>query len=274
MLREKEIRKEREGLEKIAQKVTMELEKLHNSVQDGIMLRTARHGEGYQYFLRKHGSETNGKYIKKKEMKVAQSLAQIEYDDKLIKNLNKSIRALRTLESVWEDDLFGRTAGQLAPGKRSLVKPPLLSDEDFIRNWLNQKFDGLEFDEKAPEYYTRRGLRVRSKSEILIAEVLDEMSIPFLYEKSLRLDASIVHPDFTLLNIKERKEVYWEHFGMMDDMEYRNNTFLKIRKYEANGFCRYDSFIWTEETGRYPLDMKSLRKMVRKMKEKLGYDAG
>ena len=45
------------------------------------MLRTARHGEGYQYFLRKHGSETNGKYIKKKEMKVAQSLAQIEVGD-------------------------------------------------------------------------------------------------------------------------------------------------------------------------------------------------
>jgi len=271
MFREKEIRKEREELEKIARKVSTELVKLSNSVPEGIMLRTARHGKDFQYFLRTHGSETNGKYINKKEMKVAMALAQIEYDEKLIQKLNKSIRALRSLESIWEDDLIGRTVGQLAPGKRSLIKPPFPSDEDFLRNWREQEFEGLEFAEKAPEYYTRRGLRVRSKSEILIADILDEMSVPFLYEKPLPLQTSIVHPDFTLLNIKERKEVYWEHFGMMDDMDYRNNAFLKIRKYESNGFYRHDAFIWTEETGRCPLDTKVLRKMIGEMKHNFGY---
>ena len=274
MFREREIRKEREELEKIFKKATMELEKLKNTVPAGIMLRTARHGDNYQYFLRKHGAETNGKYINKKEMKVATSLAQIEYDEKLIWKLNKSIRALRSLEAVWEDDMFDQTVGQMAPGKRPLVKPPLPSDEDFIRDWRDQKFEPLEFDENSQEYYTRRGLRVRSKSEILIADTLEDMSIPFLYEKPLHLDSGIVHPDFTLLNIKERKEVYWEHFGIMDDMEYRNSAFRKIRQYELNGFYRYDSFIWTEETGRYPLNTKSLRKMVQKMKEKLGYGEG
>ena len=54
------------------------------------------------------------------------------------------------------------------------------------------------------------GWRVRSKSEILIAEILDDMSIPFLYEKPLRLDASIAHPIFALLNIRERR-VFFDH---------------------------------------------------------------
>lgn len=124
---------------------------------------------------------------------------------------------------------------------------------------------------KTYQYYMRNGLRVRSKSEILIADILDEMSIPFLYEKPLLLSSGLYHPDFTLLNIKERKEVYWEHFGMMDDMDYRNSAFKKIRRYEASGLFHPDSFLWTFETGRYPLETKPLRRMVNELKINLGY---
>ena len=71
---------------------------------------------------------------------------------------------------------------------------------------------------------------------MIIADILDEFSVPFLYEKPLQLRGGIVHPDFTLLNIRERREIYWEHFGIMDDTDYRNNAFQKLRNYEASGF--------------------------------------
>ena len=127
------------------------------------------------------------------------------------------------------------------------------------------------FKEGIPEYYTRKGLRVRSKSEVIIADILDELYVPFLYEKPLKLKTGIVHPDFTLLNIKERREVYWEHFGMMDDIEYRNNAMMKIRNYEASGLYQYDSVIWTFETGSYPLNTKDIRRLIIELKKRLGY---
>lgn len=104
---------------------------------------------------------------------------------------------------------------------------------------------------------------------MIIADILDEMSVPFLYEKPLQIGSATVHPDFTLLNIRERREMYWEHFGMMDDMEYRNNAFQKMRKYEST--FRRSSLIWTFETERFPLNTKAVRNMITDMKADLGY---
>ena len=58
---------------------------------------------------------------------------------------------------------------------------------------------------------------------------------------------------------------------MMDDMDYRNNAILKIRKYESNGLYQYDSVIWSFETGSNPLNTRETRKMIKRLKKKLGY---
>lgn len=34
-----------------------------------------------------------------------------------------------------------------------------------------------------------------------------------------------IHPDFTVRHPITGKRIYWEHFGMMDDQEYRNDGF-------------------------------------------------
>ena len=118
---------------------------------------------------------------------------------------------------------------------------------------------------------TRKGLRVRSKSEVIIADILEEFSIPFLYEKPLQFRRRTVHPDFTLLDIRKRKELYWEHFGMMDDREYRDEALLKIKEYESNGFYQYDSVIWTFESGKCPMNTRDIRNMTRVLCRLLGY---
>lgn len=266
----KEIALEIETLEKQLHTISMELEKLKKQLPENGRLHALRHGKTYQYYIRTPKDREPGKYIKKRDRATAANLAQLEYDERLIEHLHKRIRDLNMLNTL-SSDPFEAAFDQMAPGKKELIDPHYLSDEAYLRKWRDQTYAKMDFDEKAPEYYTRQGIRVRSKSEILIADILDEMSVPFLYEKPLLLSSGIYHPDFTLLNIKERKEVYWEHFGMMDDMDYRNNAFKKIRKYEASGLFCPDSFIWTMETGRFPLDTKNLRRMVKEMKSSMGY---
>ena len=272
MIREKDIDHEITFLEKNLSSVSSELKELRRLISKENRLRAVKHGKGYQYFIRKRGTTGNGEYIKQENIKSAELLAQIEYDEKIIKNLKEALEELMEFKSAGVGNIFESALNCMAPGKQMLVKERYVSDQCYIQIWKNREYKGLDFSEGFPEFYTRGGLRVRSKSEVIIADILEENAIPFLYEKPLILDAGIFHPDFTLLNIKERKEIYWEHFGMMDDMDYRNNAFSKIRKYESNGLYQHDSLIWTFETGKYPLNIKDIRKMVKRIKTDIGYN--
>ena len=251
--------------------VKLELERLRQLVPEGAKLRVIRKNNHYQYFMKNQGFGPNGKYIKKENMELAVMLAQLEYDEKLITALKEVILLLEKCKGAQFHNPFEYALNQMVQGKRELIKMPYVSDEQFVRDWLNQNYVGIPFKEGTSEFYTRKGLRVRSKSEVIIADILDEMFIPFLYEKPLQLKGELFHPDFTLLNIKKRKEIFWEHFGMMDDKEYRDIAFEKIREYEANGFYQFDTVIWTFETGKKPINTRDIRNMIVKLKDSLGY---
>ena len=75
------------------------------------------------------------------------------------------------------------------------------------------------------------GLMVRSKSEVIIANMLSEREIPFKYEVPLTApDGTFYLPDFTILWNGERW--FWEHWGLMEKEEYRNHRETKIRWYK------------------------------------------
>ena len=72
-----------------------------------------------------------------------------------------------------------------------------------------------------------------------------------------------VYPDFTILRMPEREEVYLEHFGMMDDMDYVNNTMLKLNTYERNGVYLGINLFITYETSIRPMNTKVLDEVLR-----------
>jgi hypothetical protein len=74
---------------------------------------------------------------------------------------------------------------------------------------------------------------VRSKSELVIANLLFERDIDFRYEKPLFApDGTFVLPDFT---IRWRGEDwYWEHVGMLGDADYRTRWEWKRTWYERH----------------------------------------
>lgn len=272
MIRKDEIERTSIFLEDCLKKVIRELDYLKKKVPEGATLRAAKHDNTFQYFIKTSESGKNGKYLCRNNRRQAEILAQIEYDKKLVIILRKQLSCMKKYGEVFCGDPFALAINKMAYGKRDLVKMPYESNDNYVISWLNQEYKGMSFGEGFPEYYTRRGLRVRSKSEVIIADMLDELAVPFLYEKPLNMGGLTVHPDFTLLNLNERKEVYWEHFGMMDDIEYRNNAFSKIQRYELYGHYQYSSVIWTFETSVIPLNTRSIRKMIIDLRKSLGYE--
>jgi hypothetical protein len=271
MIRKSDIENDIELYKKYYDKVRNERNKLSKISPKGVRLRAARHGDAFQYYLRQNDDKT-GIYIRKEKLGKVKCLAQIEYCEKLEQLLTKNLVGLEKLKDLIENDPFTCVEKKMSPGKYALVNPVYYNDSQFITKWIEQEYIKMEFREDAPEFYTRQGLRVRSKSEVIIADMLDEMDIPFLYEKPLKLGTWTIHPDFTLMDIKNRREIYWEHFGMMDDMDYRNDAFLKMRRYEECGFYQCDSLIWTFETGKHPLNTKALRRMIMQLAKTLGYE--
>ena len=113
------------------------------------------------------------------------------------------------------------------------------------------------------EFFSNDGIRVRSKSELIIANMLEQNGIPYRYEYPLMLkDMGTVRPDFTCLNIRTRKEYIWEHFGMMDNIAYANKNIVKIESYEQSGYYLGKNMIMTFETSQHAISSNIIKAMI------------
>ena len=94
----------------------------------------------------------------------------------------------------------------------------------------------FEWYEEGKIHRTLAEYMVRSKSEVIIANMLFERDIPFSYEVPLRApDGTVVLPDFT---INLRGETwYWEHEGMLHDQKYRGRQEIKHAWYQKHGYA-------------------------------------
>lgn len=80
-------------------------------------------------------------------------------------------------------------------------------------------------------HHALSGHMVRSKSELIIANLLHERGLPFSYETPLfATDGTFYLPDFTVQAGGETW--YWEHWGRMDLERYRNHAETKRQWYE------------------------------------------
>jgi len=96
-------------------------------------------------------------------------------------------------------------------------------------------------------YLTQSGIRVRSKSERIIADALFQCDIPYKYEALLEVGGKKVHPDFTVSRPFNGKTVLWEHFGLLGNEEYLQKAAGKLAFYAKHGFFPFDNLICTYE---------------------------
>lgn len=92
---------------------------------------------------------------------------------------------------------------------------------------------------------TESGIWVRSKSEVIIANILYRSSIDFQYEEKLYYNQSQwKEPDFTIRH--NGKTWYWEHLGLLGDEQYNENWQEKKQIFKDLGV--WDNVITTKES--------------------------
>lgn len=104
---------------------------------------------------------------------------------------------------------------------------------------------------------------VRSKSEAMIDMFLYMNKIPFRYECALELEQITLFPDFTIRHPKTGKLYYWEHFGMMDNVNYAKKTYSKLELYGRYGIIPSIQLIVTFETKEHPLTVDVIEKLIK-----------
>lgn len=232
-------------------------------------IRISQNGGHPEYYLVTERGSLRGKYLPHSQKTLARQLAQKDYDARLIKLLQKEIS---TLQNYMKQTSNGRAIPELydslCPARRSLITPAILTNEQYAARWLDVSWTGRPFASDAPYICTARGERVRSKSEVIIADTLFRHNIPYRYEFPITLKRSnsadirrdfgssiTLYPDFLCLNTRTRTEFYWEHFGLMDSTEYSNNAAGKLRLYTENGILAGRNLIITMETQTEPFSL-------------------
>ena len=77
---------------------------------------------------------------------------------------------------------------------------------------------------------------MRSKSEVIIADLLYAKDIEFQYERVLvGADGRERSPDFTIFDDTTGTTIYWEHLGMLQRPSYRRKWEKKLEWYRSNG---------------------------------------
>ncbi len=225
-------------------------------------LKTVHRKNRNEYYLKKPG-DNKYVYLPKNRLGMAASAAQHDYDKKVLKIAKTQLRLVSSLiRSLKSEDIDG--AYKDSPeARRILIHPVRPSDEEFRREWLKQESCTLGFEPNDPEYYTKNGERVRSKSEIFIANTLLGMDVAYLFECRINLIGyGTVYPDFMVLDIKNRRTIIWEHLGRMDDPSYVEKNLRKINAYLKNGYIIGETLILTFESASQPISTLHIENLV------------
>jgi len=203
-------------------------------------------------------------YIKRDNRQLAEKLALKKYFLKALPYYQKLLLFLsgETVKKPDNTDILKFTLPD-SPYRGLLSKSlAYTSVPEEIEAWLAESF---EKSTGFPEDLTNTaasGALVRSKSEVIIMDALDAHCIPYRYECKLLVGDKEIYPDFTIKHPKTGKIFYWEHFGKMDDDEYKERAREKMLRYYNNGFFPSINMIVTCEDSKHPLSSKEVHGII------------
>jgi hypothetical protein len=221
-------------------------------------LHQEKHGDRiYYYHIVGKGKGRTRAGITKNRQLIYQ-LARKEYLLNVMKKHDDNLEQLNKISSkmnfcVWQD------AGAVVREKF-----PSLPFEVFIK--------GDQYEPQPPRkstmflngtiHRTQNGIMVRSKSELIIADTLESLGIPYQYEIELPYDDYHLCPDFTVIRPRDGKVIFWEHFGMTHDEEYLRKMDLKLVRYRKLNIQPWHNLIISYDREDGSLDVGLIRALV------------
>lgn len=161
------------------------------------------------------------------------------------KGLNKNISILSHPISKVVDITHEKIIENLPPYYQEIPKPYFFHST--VEPWLEKSFKQNPYKEQERKYNSKNGIAVRSKSELIIANLLEDYGIPYHYDIAMKLGSKTIYPDFIIKNPLTGITILWEHFGALHQPEYEQKMNEKMESYLAHGYIPFETIIYTFE---------------------------
>lgn len=262
-----------ERLEKIQKKT----EKFLEEAPPGCLKWQNKNGRTYYYHqYMMDGSQQTDKtvkreYIKKNNISKATELAQKHYFSIINPLIKKNLKELKRFVKNYKQKELANVYDSLCDERKQLVKPIQCGINEKRKRWLEESYEKNMMYSENLRFETEQGDMVRSKSEVIIANILYKYKEQILYKYERPLDVLVdgrvktIYPDFTIFNLETGEIKYWEHAGRMDDPAYASEFVKKVNIYIQNGLLLGRDILFSFESYSNPLDIKMVKELVEKI---------
>ena len=127
-----------------------------------------------------------------------------------------------------------------------------------LNKWANEDYERPPRKTPAGHHLSLSGRELDSKSEVIIANILESYGIPYRNSPRIALldeDRTRVYryPDFVFLTPKD-EFIYWEHLGLLRNADYASGFVNKIQLYTLNDILPGKNLILTADSSDGVLD--------------------
>ena len=246
-----------------------------NHAPEGCLKWQNRNGKTYYYHQFMKDNKWVRRYIKKGELSLAKTLAQKHYYLSIRPILKKMLDETKHFMEKCPSNELEEIYENLSVERKSLVTPIQLSVKEKVKQWQAEVYEKNQMYPENLRYETEKGDMVRSKSEVIIANILyhNRKDILYKYERPLEVTENgrqkTIYPDFTILNRHTGRITYWEHAGRMDDPYYANEFVKKMNTYMANNLLIGRDVVVSVETQNTPLDIKVVVRLIEQISKRV-----
>ena len=206
-----------------------------------------------------HVYEENGKRkrsVINGETQLMAQLATKRYLEEEIEILTKDIAAIERFVATYIEPTPERIIERLPNKYKAMAEDCFF----YRQRWTTEPYEQSTYKPEEKVQVTSRGLKVRTKSEVVLAEMLDAAGITYRYEQMINIEGFSFAPDFTILT--KEGIVYWEHAGKIHEEHYRNRHKWKLSMYEKVGIVSWENLIVTYDNAKGGLDTRIIRSEI------------
>ena len=130
------------------------------SVEQKGILRTSYSCGSCQYYLRTEENESRyprGQYLHKNDMDIARKIAQRDYNQKMLKEIEKQLKIVEKAILQLQNNKLEEIYRKESEARQKLLRPLVLPIEDYVKQWEAVIYEGKAFPDGQVEIYTEKG---------------------------------------------------------------------------------------------------------------------
>ena len=233
-----------------------------STLPNGSLVHEIRNKADWYFHVQRMPDGTRKRKLIEKDSGTVKGLLRKYYLQKEISALGKNEKLLeKTLESYTAftpDGILEQMPERFKKFPREYFFP-----QPEENDWAGQPYEQSSYMPERKIHTTSRGLLVRSKSELAIAETLYKYEVPFRYEQLLEIGAYKLAPDFMPRNKRTGEQFYWEHCGMPENKEYMKHHKWKMNLYESVGIVPWKNLIVSYDGADGTLNIAEIESVIK-----------